>query len=324
MKKKLIPILILIAVAVCTTQIAEAQSRWTVKRVPSSGRDLNAVYFTDSKHGWIGGDEGYFARTEDGGGSWSEQRLPTRKGINDVYFVSKEKGFVLSAGTIFGTSDSGLTWQEAHTFSARDFRGADPELYSLRFDGKKRGWVVGSVSREDRVVDSILAITRDGGATWQVLQAPSRQELIHIDFIDDKNGWIVGAGGAILHTTDAGESWKRQDSGTSLMLYHVDFRNKRQGIAVGERGTILATENGGETWSKVSSPARATLLSVQFVSEEEAWVIGRGGALFRTGDGGRTWTEQDSGSKQNLYAMFVTKKNGWVVSSEGLMLIYKE
>jgi len=145
----------------------------------SGGRDLNAVYFNDYKRGWIGGDEGYLARTEDGGVSWIEQRLPTRNSINDVYFVSKEKGFVLAGETIFSTSE-GSQWLQAHTFSPADFDGAAPELYSLRFDGKKRGWVVGSVSRGDSVVDSILAITRDGGATWQVLQAPSRQELIHI------------------------------------------------------------------------------------------------------------------------------------------------
>lgn len=324
MRKKLISILILVCLAVCATSVAEAQSGWTVKRIPSGARDLNAVYFTDSKRGWIGGDEGYLARTEDGGVSWMEQRLPTKNSINDVYFVSKEKGFVLAGETIFITSDSGQTWQQSHTFSPADFGGASPELYSLRFDGKKRGWVVGSVSRGDNVVDSIIAITRDGGATWQVLKAPSRQELIHIDFVDDKNGWIVGAGGAILRTTDAGESWKRQDSGTTLTLYHIDFRNKNQGVAVGERGTILATENGGETWSKVTSPARATLLSVQFVSEDEAWTIGRGGAVLRSGDGGRTWVEQESGVKQNLYAFFMMKKNGWAVGSDGLMLIYKE
>lgn len=324
MKKKFSPILIVGCLAVFATAVSEAQTGWTVKRVPSGGRDLNAVYFNDSKRGWIGGDKGYLARTEDGGVSWSEQRLPTQDSINDVYFVSKEKGFVLAGETIFMTSENGFTWQKAHTFSPADFGGATPELYSLRFDGKKRGWVVGSVSRGDNVVDSILAITRDGGATWQVLQAPSRQELIHIDFVDDQNGWIVGAGGAILRTTDAGETWKRQDSGTTSTLYHIDFRNKKQGMAVGELGAILTTENGGETWSKVSSTARATLLSVQFVSEDEAWIVGRGGAVLRSADGGRTWIEQESGVKQNLYAMFMTKKAGWVVGSNGLMLIYKE
>lgn len=322
--KKLSRIFTLIALGVCATSVSLAQSGWTVKRIPSGGRDLNAAYFNDSKRGWVGGDEGYLARTEDSGATWIEQRLPTRNSINDVYFVTKEKGFVLAGETIFTTEDSGLVWKQSHTFSTADFRGASPELYSLRFDGKKRGWVVGSVSRDDRVVDSILAITRDGGSTWQVLQAPSRQELIHIDFVDDKNGWIVGAGGAILRTTDAGETWTRQESGTDVTLYHIDFRNKKQGVAVGERGTILATENGGGTWSKVNSPVRATLLSVQFVSENDAWIIGRGGTILRTGDGGRAWVEQESGIKQNLYAMFMMKKNGWAVGSNGLMLIYKE
>lgn len=322
--KKLRPIFILIALAVCVTNVADAQSGWTVRRVPSGNRDLNAAFFNDSKRGWIGGDDGYLARTEDGGASWIEQRLPTRNSINDIYFVSKEKGFVLSGETIFTTEDTGMVWKQAQTFSPADFRGAAPELYSLRFDGKKRGWAVGSVSRDDRVVDSILAITRDGGLSWQVLQAPSRQELIHIDFVDDKNGWIVGAGGAVLRTTDAGESWTRQTSGTEVTLYHIDFRNKKQGLAVGERGTILATENGGESWSRVTSPSRSTLLSVQFVSERDAWIVGRGGTILRSGDGGRTWTEQESGVKQNLYAMFMMKKTGWAVGSAGLMLIYKE
>ena len=148
--KKLTLMLLLTGLALCLTSVCAAQNGWSAKRIPSGGRDLNAVYFNDSKRGWIGGDQGYLARTEDGGASWSQQRLPTRNSINDVYFVSKEKGFVLAGETIFTTSDTGLIWQQAHTFSAAEFDGAAPELYSLRFDGKKRGWVVGSVSRGRR------------------------------------------------------------------------------------------------------------------------------------------------------------------------------
>lgn len=316
--------LFLIVFVAGAAQVSPAQSGWTVRQIASRGRDLNAVYFTDSKRGWVGGDEGFFANTEDGGLSWVERHIGTRDAINDIYFVSQEKGFVLAGGTIFSTSDAGHVWQPSHTFAPVDFRGAEPELYSLRFDGKKRGWVVGSVSRGDRVEDSILAITRDGGESWQVLTAPSRQELIHIDFVDDKQGWIVGAGGAILHTTDAGESWSRQESNTTVTLYHVDFRNKKQGMAVGERGTILTTSDGGTNWTKVTSPARVTLLSVQFVSEDDGWAIGRGGVVLRTANGGLTWVEQESAMRQNLYAMFMTKKNGWVVGDTGLMLIYQQ
>lgn len=303
---------------------ANAQSGWSSARISSGGRDLNAVFFVDSKRGWVGGDEGFLSHTEDAGATWREQRIDTRqRAINDIYFVSKESGFVLAGDTIFITNDGGQLWREAHRFSAQEFQGAVPELYSLRFDGKKRGWVVGSISRGDNIIGSILAITRDGGTTWQQQDARTQQELIHIDFVDDKRGWIVGADGAILHTSDAGESWARQDSQTSVTLYHVDFRNEKLGLAVGGSSTILATTDGGRTWSKAKSPLRGTLLSVQFVSEDESWAVGRNGVILRSGDGGRSWVEQESGTRENLYAMSMNKKTGWAVGSKGLILSYQ-
>ena len=317
-------VLLLLAIVLwLTAAICHAQSGWTTARISSGGKDLNAVYFADSKRGWVGGDGGYFSYTEDGGFHWTERPLGIDRGINDIHFVSKETGFVLAGGSIFETGDGGHSWREAHTFLPSEFDGATPELYSLRFNGKKRGWVVGSASRGDVITNSILASTRDGGVTWQVLQAPTRLELIHIDFVDEKRGWIVGAAGAILHTDDAGETWVKQPSNTTVTLFHVDFRNDKRGWAVGERGTILRTEDGGRTWTKIFSPARSTLLGVQFVSDDEGWIVGRGGAILRSGDGGRTWIEQEGGPKQNLYALFMGKKSGWAVGAAGLILRYE-
>jgi len=309
--------------ALALVGICRAQSGWTSSQIPSGGRDLNAVSFIDSKRGWVAGDGGFLAYTEDGGTSWIQRPLGINRPINDIYFSGKERGFALAGGSIFESSDGGQSWHEAHKFLPTEFDGATPELYSLRFNGKKRGWVVGSASRGDLVVNSILAITRDSGQTWQVLQVPTKQELIHIDFIDDKRGWIVGADGAILHTDDAGESWVKQFSATKATLYHIDFRNDKQGWAVGERGTILHTEDGGEIWRKVTAPVESTLLSVQFVNEDEGWIVGRGGVILRSSNRGETWVEQLSGTKQNLYALFVDKKNGWAVGSRGLILKYQ-
>lgn len=304
--------------------ICRAQSGWTASQVSSGGKDLNAVYFADAKRGWVGGDGGFFSYTETAGAGWVERPLGIEHAVNDIYFVGKDTGFVLAGGSIFETTDGGHSWRESHKFQPSEFDGATPELYSLRFNGKKRGWVVGSASRGDVIVNSILALTRDGGATWQVLHAPTQQELIHIDFVDEKRGWIVGAAGAVLHTDDAGETWIKQTSETTVTLYHVDFRNDKKGWAVGERGTILRTDDGGQKWVKVESPAHSTLLSVQFVSDDEGWVVGRGGAILRSSNGGRTWIEQESGTKQNLYALFMTKKNGWAVGRDGLILHYEQ
>ncbi|MEP6913802.1 MAG: YCF48-related protein, partial [bacterium] len=265
---------------------AQGQEGWVSTRVVSANQDLNTVYFLDSKRGWVGGDNGFLSRTDDGGRTWVRQAVGTSDAINDIYFRDKEDGFLLAGNAIFGTRDSGTRWSETRRFLPAEFDGASVELYSVRFASKKKGWVVGSVSKRDRVVDSILVITDDGGETWQLRRAPSRSELIHIDFDNDRRGWIVGAGGTILNTVDGGQTWSKQNSGTMATLYHIDFRNDKKGWAVGGGGAILRTIDGGQTWSPVAVTKNSTLLSVQFVNDDDGWAVGRSGTILRSDNGG--------------------------------------
>jgi photosystem II stability/assembly factor-like uncharacterized protein len=303
---------------------AQDGSGWAAARRGLAGKDLNTVYFVDSKRGWAGGDGGLVLRTEDGGRAWTRQTIDTAEAINDIYFRDKEDGYVLSGNRIYGTDDGGRTWRESSRFMPANFGGAMPELYSVRFTSKKKGWIVGSVSRRDNVVDSLVLYTSDGGASWVRQRVPTKEELIHLDFASEKRGWIVGASGVVLHTSDGGQNWKAQASKTNATLYHVDFRNERAGWAVGERGTILRTSDGGENWSAINvSQLRSTLLSVQFVNDEEGWIVGRGGVILRSEDGGQTWLRQDSKTRQNIYALFMDKKNGWAVGGDGTILQYE-
>src|SRR6266511_672909 len=170
-------LLLLMAAGSCA-----AQHGWLSVHVAPGGQDLNTVYFLDSKRGWVGGDNGFLSRTDDGGRSWVRQAVTTTAAINDIYFRDNEDGVLIAGNTIFATTDSGSRWSEARRFLPSEFDGATVELYSVRFPSKKKGWVVGSVSKQDRVVNSILVYTADGGATWTRERAPSRRELIHIDF----------------------------------------------------------------------------------------------------------------------------------------------
>lgn len=301
---------------------ARAQEGWVAVQSSAAGKDLNAVYFADSKRGWVAGDGGFVSRTIDGGLTWTQQSVATKDGVNDIYFRNKDNGYLLAGNSIFQTDDGGQTWVEIRRYFASDFGGAQPELYSVRFSGKKRGWVVGSISRDDVVVDSLVIYTDDAGKSWQRQRVPTKQELIHVDFADEKRGWIVGVGGTIMHTEDGGETWAEQLSNTKATLYHVDFRNERVGWAVGERATILRTTDGGLTWTAVEAPARATFLSVEFPDERAGWLVGRGGVILRSDDGGRTWIQQASKTKQNLYALYMDKKMGWAVGGNGSILHY--
>jgi len=317
-------LLLLALLAGGVANATRAGDGWVVAHRSLGKRDLNAVYFVDTRRGWVAGDGGLILHTEDGGVTWAQQSIPTADSINDLYFRDKENGFLLAGSRIFSTHDSGATWIESRHFLSTDFGGGTLELYSVRFATKKKGWVVGSISRRDTVIDSLVLFTNDGGASWQRQIVPTRRELIHLDFANDKRGWIVGDSGVVLHTRDGGAEWVAQRTDTKAALYHVNFRNDEVGWAVGAGGTIIRTVDGGDSWITVHEPGllRATLLSVRFVNDDEGWIVGRSGVILRSDDGGRTWIRQESQTTQNLFALFIDKKRCWAVGTGGLILRY--
>jgi photosystem II stability/assembly factor-like uncharacterized protein len=59
-------------------------------------------------------------------------------------------------------------------------------LHGVFFLDAKRGWIVGE--------KGLCLATRDGGATWQVVETGSGATLRFVRFKDDKTGWICGDG----------------------------------------------------------------------------------------------------------------------------------
>src|SRR5437762_5810177 len=100
-------ILLALLVLIATRELCQAQSGWVSTRITFSAKDLNAVSFTDSKRGWVAGDGGFLAYTEDSGATWVERPLGISRSVNDIYFAGKDTGFALAGGTIFETSDGG-------------------------------------------------------------------------------------------------------------------------------------------------------------------------------------------------------------------------
>lgn len=313
-----------LALLLCCAAMSRAQDAgWRLTRPHGNVIDFNAVHFVDSKRGWIAGDAGLVLRTTDEGTTWTVQPLPIKDSISDIYFRTKEDGCLVAGAKILCTLDDGARWAETAHLTPANFGGLAPELLSISFANKRRGIVVGSLSRRDAVLDSLVLLTEDGGVTWKRIAVPTKAELIDVDFAGDENGLIVGAGGVVLRTRDGGRTWIAQRTGTQAALYSVEYRSERIGWATGERGAILLTTDAGETWVQVRSPVRSTLLGVRFVNEDDGFIAGRGGVMLRSGDGGRTWLRQETQTTENLYALHIAKKNGWAVGGKGSLLRYE-
>jgi photosystem II stability/assembly factor-like uncharacterized protein len=297
-----------------------SQNFWNASKVESKG-DLVTVFFNSSTNGWIAGDEGYLAFTNDGGRSWTPQEIATDDTINEIFFRNSDNGYLVTGKKMFVTKNGGRSWDEIAVYRPGDFKNGTPEFLSIRFTDKKRGFVVGSVlNSKEEVVDSLVLQTMDGGETWSRIIVPSKAELFHLDFNGSSHGWIVGDKGLILATTDGGASWHVQSSGTDRALYNVDFRDDKEGYVVGGGGTILRTEDGGRNWEKVKTNFPDTFLRVNFADDKNGWIVGRNGTILRSSDRGKTWVKQESRTKANLYGLYMTKKFGFAVGADGMIL----
>ena len=311
-------------IILCAVPLLKAQTVWKAVRSGAAG-DLVAVFFTSAERGFVAGDNGYFSFTIDGGKSWVKQFINTEEDINEIYFRNDNNGYVVAGRKMFLTDDGGRSWRETQIYKASDFKNLKPEFLSIRFADKKRGLIVGSLlNKNGDVVDSLVMRTDNGGENWTRILVPSKTELYHLDFIDGSRGWIVGDKGLILVTYDGGTNWQVQKSGTGKPLYNVDFRDSKEGYAVGGKGTILRTENGGENWETVKTNFPSTFLRVNFADDKNGWIVGYGGTILRSSDKGKTWIKQDSGTKVNLYGLFMTKKYGWAVGANGLIVRYQK
>lgn len=120
-------------------------------------------------------------------------------------FAVGDRGLVLRSanqGAKWQAVDLGLPpgVQDCLDFQALAVRGSE-------------AWLVGRPG-------SVVVHTADGGQTWRLQKTGQRLPLASVSFLNDKQGWAVGAAGVILATEDGGANWRlrRRGAGRAAAL----------------------------------------------------------------------------------------------------------
>ena len=200
-------------------------SNWEIVMSNPQGRLLRSVYFTDSNHGWVVGDFGTIYYWN--GSRWDSRNWNTTKNLYGVQFIDSSMGWVVGdGGILINTRDGGLTWERIPT-------NTDIRLTNLCFINAETGWIVGD--QGTILYKTKNNITRQNSGTLNT--------LYDVDFINDTEGWIAGAGSlrnTLLHTTNGGNSW---EVGTvpyaKSTLYGLDFTSSSSGVVIGLGGSIV-------------------------------------------------------------------------------------
>ncbi len=240
----------------------------------SGGSD---IFFLDNLTGYIVGNSGQVAKTEDGGYSWDSQTTPVTNLLNAVYFVDENTGFACGNGsTIIKTTDGGLTWTDISTGSANYF-----DIY---FTDTDNGIVIGNY--ED------LKYTTDGGLTWTDSNYLTTKNLNAITKINDTY-IVVGEDGIVLKSTDNGINWTESFVGADD-FYGIAFYENT--VIVAGKGVLYRSYDYGENWELFQRGIiRSTMNSVHFADNKKG-IIAAGPAasggtstIHTTDDKGENW-----------------------------------
>ena len=284
---------------------------------------LQAVSVVDSNVVWVSGHAGSWARTTDGGRSWSSGVVPGADTLEfrDVHAASAGSAWLLSAGPgdlsrIYRTDDGGGRWTLQWT-------NAEPAGFydCMDFWDDRRGIVYG-----DAVAGALrVLVTEDGGATWRLVPDERLPTALSgeggfaasgtcVDTAPDGHAWIAAGNAArarVFHTEDFALSWSAADTpvagGEGAGLTSISMADGRVGTVFGGNlgsrdagmDSAARTTDGGGSWTPL--PA----LSLPGPVYGGAHVPGTGGqALIAVGPGGvdvsvvggRTWATLDSRS----------------------------
>ena len=164
-----------------------------------------------------------------------------------------------------------------------------------------------------------IVYSDDEGKNWTQAQVPVSSDLVAVSFPDEKNGWVVGHGGVVLHTTDGGATWAKQLDGNAA----ADITLKYYEAKTGAERTPDIERVARQAKALVDEANTQTLLDVGFENDNAGYAVGTFNRIFRTEDGGKTWTPYmdrvDNPKELHFYAVNVGAKDTYLTGEQGMV-----
>ena len=213
---------------------------------------LDAMTFWDAQHGIVFGDsiDGRFdiLTTENGGQSWTRldsSRLPpalpnegafAASGTNIAVF-GNDHAWIGTGGAatsrVLRTTDRGRTWK---VFDTPLQSAQSSGIFSIAFRDKNHGVIVGGDYSKENEAKNNLALTNDGGETWEIARGLTGFRSVVAYVPGNKNTLVaIGPTGGDF-SIDDGRTWK-PIPGTGYDTFSF-VKGKALGWASGAKGNI--------------------------------------------------------------------------------------
>jgi photosystem II stability/assembly factor-like uncharacterized protein len=272
--------------------------------------------------------------------SWIEIYNPTNRSISWADVSQPARGIIVGDnGVILETPEDGRVWNVLPSNTDAGIRGLGFEYPDSALAVGERGTVLKST---------------DAGATWAkwpIVFADSSAPALTAnlngisypsvsDVPGSRQGWLVGDGGVIVHTSNKGWTWDYQNSTTTANIHSIFSKVSATYLyATADNGIVLMTKNSGVKWTQYPVSRSVGLYGLSLLSgigatNDSIWVCGEQGLIFHSFQVSKEapyWILENTGVTATLRAIhfpsipgisnpFAGSGNGWAVGDNGTII----
>jgi photosystem II stability/assembly factor-like uncharacterized protein len=185
----------------------------------------------------------------------------------DIWFENQRNGFALGAyGIMLQTRDGGSTWS---LISDRLDNPDDFHLYGIARSAAGTLLVAGEAGT--------LLRSRDGGESWDRLEAPYQGSFFGIVAARDGSLITFGLRGNIFRSTDEGDTWSAVETNDERTLLGGMIRSDGTVVLVGSAGALLASNDHGASFQALPTSGNRVYSSVTETPDGKIMLVGFGG-----------------------------------------------
>jgi len=291
--------------------------------------NLTDVHFVNENEGIVVGNDGFIARTEDGGESWTQIVINNSKiDFLKVDFFNDQVGIAIARSPfgpdkpLYKTMDAGKTWEPADIVNNR--------FIDIAILNESTCVITGTP----------LAIIRsvDQGETWEVIVED--EDAVYYDggfgilgFANENVGYTIFPHHQgrpepyLLKTINGGVTWDSVHviSEPSWTNYEaLEFITEDRGFIGGWYESVFkVTDNGGLNWEDPNiTPTSVFAFSIDESKYNNYYSCGHG--IFKSEDKGDSWEEMTilptTASRSCKGIFFLNDSLGWAVGNSGMIL----
>ncbi|HEX9171838.1 MAG TPA: YCF48-related protein, partial [Telluria sp.] len=246
------------------------------------------------------GPRGHILLSKDGGATWKQVPVPVSSDLVAVRFLSASLGWAVGHdGVVLHSADGGASWRR-------------------QFDGRQalttlKSWYQQKAASGDSAAAAFLP-----EVDRYVEEGPGKP-LLDVLFLNEKEGFVVGAFNLAFRTLDGGNSWEplmgRVDNPKAFHLYSLAQSGGKL-YAGGEQGLLLAWSAAQGKFEALTSPYRGSFFGL-LAAGDSLLAYGLRGNAWYSADNGKNWTRQELGVSDAVTGAASLDGGGFVLVTQG-------